>query len=667
MASVVLKSGPPEPISTPEIGPGARVIRLPIHDLGSGEIYHSVTHPDVIYIPEGFAGYRFWMACTPYPDVSREQPCIFCSNDGITWDVPPGGSNPIALRQEAIDALGGGSWLADTDFLFLDGKLYCYYMRFSGGGAWQVIRRSTTNGRDWSAASIILTGTSPFFLSPALVSEGGSDVSMFGVRGLIGNTGVTANTTDDTFTTASPHYMASGQAITFAGTTPPGNIVFGTTYYVRDVTSTTFKVAATIGGAAIDLITTNGLNVTASIPTVIVLYSSTNSGASFGAEQLCSFPKADDDRPDFWHMDVVKVGEVYHALVLGRGGAQDSELWYYTSVDKINWTLESHTPAVPYSGYPLIDGYQHYRSTLVPKDGNYFDLYINGQPRGATADDTGYFPTLAVTVTSASPAVVTSTSGPHYYDDGDQVVLSGTTAPTGLTFGTTYYVKNRTNTTFQLSATLGGAAINTSSTGTGVRASRNPWRLVLWRNVRLPLEPVVITEQRPTTNTIRGGSIIVPPLSALAVADVVWWQANALTANRFFIEKTVQLRYFCIYIDVASGNIEVGVARAEGANHLYLRPLKTTGVIACPTAGLKRIDLGKFTLTPGDYWMYFWADNTVVEIPLNFGTHIVANRGLSGYIAGLAATGGRALPRAGATIDLTSNQHLAGIYLQGDF
>lgn len=35
--------------------------------------------------------------------------------------------------------------------------------------------------------------------------------------------------------------------------TPPGNLVSGTTYYVRDKTATTFKVAATSGGAAIDI------------------------------------------------------------------------------------------------------------------------------------------------------------------------------------------------------------------------------------------------------------------------------------------------------------------------------------------------------------------------------------------------------------------------------
>ena len=42
--------------------------------------------------------------------------------------------------------------------------------------------------------------------------------------------------------------------------------------------------------------------------------------------------------------------------------------------------------------------------------------------------------------------------------DGSRAVINGTVAPTNFTLGTLYYVVNGTATTFQLSATPGGAA-----------------------------------------------------------------------------------------------------------------------------------------------------------------------------------------------------------------
>ena len=74
---------------------------------------------------------------------------------------------------------------------------------------------------------------------------------------------------------------------------------------------------------------------------------------------------------------------------------------------------------------------------------------------------------LAVTVTSAAPGVITSTT-PHGIANGDKVYLSGTTAPTGLTLGVVYYAVNVTSTTLQVSLQRGGTGITTSSTGTAV-------------------------------------------------------------------------------------------------------------------------------------------------------------------------------------------------------
>jgi len=80
-------------------------------------------------------------------------------------------------------------------------------------------------------------------------------------------------------------------------------------------------------------------------------------------------------------------------------------------------------------------------------------------------------PVAVTSITNASPAVVNYTG--HPFVAGDKVVFSTTGAlPTGLTAGTVYYVISAglTANAFQVSATSGGAAINTSSAGSGTHS-----------------------------------------------------------------------------------------------------------------------------------------------------------------------------------------------------
>ena len=64
-----------------------------------------------------------------------------------------------------------------------------------------------------------------------------------------------------------------------------------------------------------------------------------------------------------------------------------------------------------------------------------------------------------------------STTSPHTYFKNQPVILGGTTAPTGFTLGTTYYVaadQNYSDTTFALAATPSGTPIVASTAGTAV-------------------------------------------------------------------------------------------------------------------------------------------------------------------------------------------------------
>jgi len=105
--------------------------------------------------------------------------------------------------------------------------------------------------------------------------------------------------------------------------------------------------------------------------------------------------------------------------------------------------------------------------------------YSTSTKKGITSDGVGAFcmpganqtvlwnyTSVPVTMTIASPCVVTYTN--HGLAANAEVVFSTNGAlPTGITAGTTYYVKSPTTNTFNISATPGGAAINTSGSQSG--------------------------------------------------------------------------------------------------------------------------------------------------------------------------------------------------------
>lgn len=92
--------------------------------------------------------------------------------------------------------------------------------------------------------------------------------------------------------------------------------------------------------------------------------------------------------------------------------------------------------------------------------------------------------TNVVTITIANPGVVSWTA--HGFANGDPVVLSTTgTLPTGLTPGTTYYIVAAATDTFELAATVGGTAIHTTGSQSGVHTAvvtpaAGLWTSVMW-------------------------------------------------------------------------------------------------------------------------------------------------------------------------------------------
>ncbi|MGZ9583860.1 hypothetical protein [Paenibacillus marinisediminis] len=108
---------------------------LPTAD-GSGQ----TVHPSVRYFPEGWNGYKYWMAVSGYKNgiATYENTHIFVSNDLTTWSAPPSFTNPL-------DVAVLGDYESDPYLLYKSGVLYVYYRDGS-----TLLRRSTTDGSTWT-------------------------------------------------------------------------------------------------------------------------------------------------------------------------------------------------------------------------------------------------------------------------------------------------------------------------------------------------------------------------------------------------------------------------------------------------------------------------------------------------------------------------------------
>lgn len=158
-------------------------LEVPVHDGNP-----SVGHPSVLHIPTGFAGFKYWMAYTPYPDRFREDPCVVASHDGLNWQVPPGLTNPIRNRSWAMSL--GFDYNSDTEIVLSpDGAEMWLYWRTAEGSRWESIFRSTSgDGVHWSEPvevidTTVRTGRKYMAaMSPSIVVEDDGSLSMWTAR-----------------------------------------------------------------------------------------------------------------------------------------------------------------------------------------------------------------------------------------------------------------------------------------------------------------------------------------------------------------------------------------------------------------------------------------------------------------------------------------------------
>ena len=65
--------------------------------------YNQFNHPSIYFNETGVFGHKWWMFITPYAysNGTYENACLYYSDDGLIWYVPPGVKNPIGTQIES--------------------------------------------------------------------------------------------------------------------------------------------------------------------------------------------------------------------------------------------------------------------------------------------------------------------------------------------------------------------------------------------------------------------------------------------------------------------------------------------------------------------------------------------------------------------------------------
>lgn len=194
----------------------------------------------------------------------------------------------------------------------------------------------------------------------------------------------------------------------------------------------------------------------------------------------------------------------------------------------------------------------------------------------STFDSTG--------VNTGTDTITTSTA--HALLNDDKVVFtSSTTLPAGLSAGVTYYIINKTSTTFKVSSSLGGSAVDITDGGTGTHTVR-------------PLQPPVaiggagnITLTRSTSSPLRGvASFLLTKDAATRAGEGIVTTLGAtaldLNINRADLAKILQVSFD---YEIASGTFVAGSDSSLGDLSVYIYDV-TNG---------RRIELSPFKITGG--------------------------------------------------------------------
>lgn len=108
-------------------------------------------HPKVLYFKDGWNGYKFWMAYTPYPasQTGAENPCIAVSQDGLNW-------SPAKNLEEVLDSAPEVGYNSDTHLVYRADKdqLECWYRAVDDPAHADCFKRRINTGKGWGPIEI---------------------------------------------------------------------------------------------------------------------------------------------------------------------------------------------------------------------------------------------------------------------------------------------------------------------------------------------------------------------------------------------------------------------------------------------------------------------------------------------------------------------------------
>lgn len=176
-----------------------------------------------------------------------------------------------------------------------------------------------------------------------------------------------------------------------------------------------------------------------------------------------------------------------------------------------------------------------------------------------------------VTITIATPGVVSYAA--HPFINGQPVSLTTTGAlPTGLTAGLTYYVVNQAAGTFQLAASVGGTAINTTGSQSGTHTCT-----AIGNAITAGQTITGVTSGATATvkaALLRTGSWTVAPVGTLVLTGITgtFQSGEAITVASLYVTKTSSL---------ATAITRAAGGRLEFCNYNFTGSTVTTRMYGC--------------------------------------------------------------------------------------
>ncbi|TYP82085.1 hypothetical protein [Blastococcus xanthinilyticus] len=235
---------------------------------------------------------------------------------------------------------------------------------------------------------------------------------------------------------------------------------------------------------------------------------------------------------------------------------------------------------------------------------------------------------------SAAAAAQSLASLPAATTEAQGVVALATTASTKTGTETTTAV-----TPAALAATLADLPDGgTGGTGGGTQVTVDGTSVAT-----LDIDSTAVT---PEDVGIPGPMVIVPPAAVFATPGFATWPGAGYTSfMRFSFVGRRAYRWINLGIGTASGSIQVGVVRLSGPGGTDFEIVKSSGAIPA-VAGSMHIDLGAFELTTGDYALFVWANNNIVQLRVA-GTGVITDSRLTADWS-TASLGGGPVPTTGS-------------------